>query len=275
MPISIAILLGLIQGLTEFLPVSSSGHLVVFQLLSEGLLGAPKIPLSFDVFLHLATLLVTLIFLRADIVRVLRYGLTAGERGSWGKSLALLVVIGSLPAAVVGLCFKEEIEAYFSSLSVVANGLLVTTAFLVAAHFRQRAAAHKDQTVEFTESDGWTLPSVLQAFIIGMAQALAILPGISRSGSTIAVALLLGVSADSAVRYSFFLSIPAILGATILEANNLLLLTQSVLVSYLAGFLVTCISGWFAMKWLIVFTRRSYLLYFAAYTLLLSLFLRF
>lgn len=197
------LILGVIQGLSEFLPISSDGHLVLAQT-SLGLEGPF---LAIDVALHIGTLCAVLLVFRRDLVDVLRSAL-AGER----RELALLI-LGTLPAAVVGLAFKHQIEPFFSSGKAAAYGLFVTAAFLWAGESTRRRRAAQGTPVR--PIDG------RMATWIGLAQALAILPGISRSGSTIATAIVHGADAVQAARFSFLLSVPAVAGAVLLEVPEL------------------------------------------------------
>ncbi|MCA9537968.1 MAG: undecaprenyl-diphosphate phosphatase [Myxococcales bacterium] len=207
-----AALLGLVQALTEFLPVSSSGHLV----LGEALLGVNGGGAAFEVAVHFGTLLSVVLVFRRDIARLVSTTLRAltapsqiGERWRNDADLRLAgaIVLGCVPAGLVGVLFKDRLEAAFDDPRFVCGALLVTGAILLAS----RAARPRGAEV--------TLP---RAATIGAAQAVAILPGISRSGSTIAAALFLGVDRDQAARYSFLLSLPVIFGATLLKARDLI-----------------------------------------------------
>jgi undecaprenyl-diphosphatase len=191
-----ALLLGLVQGLTEFLPVSSSGHLV----LVRELLGVDGTGLALEITVHAATLLSVLFVLRGDVLGLLRGLVDLGRgRSSEEGRLFLLVAAGSVPMAVVGTLFLGEIRSAFASAAAAGAGLIVTAAILAATRLHR-------------EGDAKVVLGV--ALAIGCAQALALFPGISRSGATIAAALLLGVAAPRAFTFSFLLSIPAITGAT-------------------------------------------------------------
>ena len=197
-----ALLLGLLQGATEFLPVSSSGHLVLAQAFMK-LAGAD---VGFEILVHVATLLAVLICLRKDVARLIRgffAGLRHGFRSGSGartdeERLALAVIAGTIPAVVASLLFHSRIEAAFDQPRWTAGFLLITGAVLLATRLRRRG----DRSVG---------PGV--GFLIGVAQAAALLPGISRSGLTISAAIFLGVPRQEAARFSFLLSIPAIGGA--------------------------------------------------------------
>ena len=204
-----ALILGIIQGLTEFLPVSSSGHLV----LAQHLLGMKEPILFFDVMLHLGTLVSVLFYFRKDIVLLLRYFLKSGEVTGvdWLPAQAdaggylLRMIIAMIPAAVAGVAVKHTIESMFASPLTVCVNLAITGALLLWA-----SAARPGET------SAARLP-YWKVLLIGIAQAFALAPGISRSGATIAAGLLLGVRRTDAARFSFLLSIPAVAGATMLE----------------------------------------------------------
>lgn len=196
-----AAVLGLIQGLTEFLPVSSSGHLA----LAEALFGLPPGDLFFEIVVHVATLLAVVAFYRRELMQILAgFARPAGRQvagiSSW-RWLGLLVV-GTLPAALVGLTLEAQIEAAFGNLTGIGIALLATGVLLFST---RRLAGVRIRL-------GWG-----RALVIGCAQAVAILPGVSRSGTTIATALWLGVEREQAARFSFFLALPAIGGAFALQ----------------------------------------------------------
>jgi undecaprenyl-diphosphatase len=202
----LALILGALQGATEFLPVSSSGHLV----LAQALFGLREPELFFDLILHLGTLLAVLAFYRTEFFGMLRElgvllsprGLALAFRVRPLFRLGALIVLGSIPTAILGLAFKGFLSSLFSSLLAVGVDLILTAAFLLAASFRKTPAYNSE--LEFP---------VWAALAIGCIQGLAIAPGLSRSGVTISLAILLGVERTLAARYSFLLSVPAIVGA--------------------------------------------------------------
>lgn len=208
-----AALLGLVQALTEFLPVSSSGHLV----LGKALLGVKTAGgAAFEVAVHFGTLLSVMVLFRRDIAELTRAAFAvarapASAARAWREdprvAEGVAIVLGCVPAGVIGILFEERLEAAFSDPRLVSAALLFTGAVLLATRFARPAQRPITLSV---------------ALAIGVAQALAILPGISRSGSTIAAALFLGVDRLSAGRFSFLLSVPVILGATLLKARDLL-----------------------------------------------------
>lgn len=261
-----SVVFGVVQALTEFLPVSSSGHLVIF----EHLFGFKEVPLFYNVLLHFATLLVTFYYLRTEVIQILFsvFSKEAKERNQSIK-IILLVLVASLPAAIVGLGFKDFIESLFS-IKTVGFGLFFTSIVLAVSHFAQKGEAEVNKG---TKTDYQLVSEItfIQAFLIGIAQAIAICPGISRSGSTIAIALILGLGAVRSLKFSFLISIPAILGATLLELRNFSEISYDHLFVYFSGFLSTIIVGFFAIKSLVVFTRKSKLIYFSLYTFVLGL----
>ncbi|MBW1735082.1 MAG: undecaprenyl-diphosphate phosphatase [Deltaproteobacteria bacterium] len=249
------ILLGVVQGLTEFLPVSSSGHLVIF----KNILGFKEPELLLDVALHLGTLLAVCVYFRSDLRKMAEelWGMAVSGKGRGDRpgpyaSLALMVVVGSFPTALIGITFKTPLERMFGSVSTV-GVMLVITGIITGL-------------TKFIPADRGALTRVgpLAALAIGTAQGLAIIPGISRSGSTIVCALLLGLNRDLAGRFSFLLSIPAIIGALLLqfEAGAI---EKVGLVSILWGFASAALVGFMALKLLMGMVRKGHFYYFAPY----------
>jgi undecaprenyl-diphosphatase len=197
------IVLAVVQGLTEFLPVSSSGHLV----LTQALLGTREGDIFFDIVLHLGTLGSVVAVYRREILRLLRFDAVA-------LRYILALVVGTIPAVVIGLLFKDSIEALFHSPLFAASGLFVTAGILFSTRFSASDATGL--------SEPWEprAPDLTKALLIGCGQAFAILPGISRSGSTIAASLWLRMPRAEAARFSFLLSIPAIFGALVLQLSD-------------------------------------------------------
>jgi undecaprenyl-diphosphatase len=230
-----ALVLGLVQGLTEFLPVSSSGHLA----LMEGVLGVPPGDLLFEIVIHVATLVAVVSYYRKDIAHMFRglfsrHAPEVAHMTSW-RWLAILVV-GTIPAAVLGLAFKSEFEASFADLRGIGFQFLATGALL----FSTVPLVGKRLKI-----------GVGRSFAIGIAQAVAILPAVSRSGSTIATAMWLDIDREQAARYSFLLSIPAIGGAFVLQmydlAANKVALPQADWGPLALAFVVSGVSGYFAV----------------------------
>lgn len=246
-----AAILGLVQGSTEFLPVSSSGHLV----LAESILGLALPGVGFFALLHVATLLAVLIVYWRRIWSLL-VGAGSGEAGSW-RYLGLLA-LATLPAAAAGLLFRELFERSFESLTVVSADFALTGAIL----WSTRYASSRNHRAE---------PSVAGAGAIGLAQALAILPGISRSGATVTAALWLRVHPARAAEFSFLMAIPAIAGAALLEAPEVLNGSSWGSVPVAAGFVSAMASGVVAIKVLVRMLEKGSFYRFAPYCWLVSL----
>ncbi|MDR2747323.1 MAG: undecaprenyl-diphosphate phosphatase [Treponema sp.] len=193
-----AVILGAVQGLTEFLPVSSSGHLVLFRKI----LGVSAPALFFDTLVHGGTLIAVFVVLRSDIWAILRRPV---------QPLSAYLVLGTLPAVIAALAFKDAIEAAFESGAFLGFAFLATSVFLALAEILSKRAARLRRGEEMT----W-----LDSLIIGVFQAIAIVPGLSRSGSTLSASLARGLDRDFAARFSFLLSIPAILGALVLQIKD-------------------------------------------------------
>lgn len=250
-----AILLGIVQGLTEFLPVSSSGHLE----LGKALLGEQSVPeesLLFTVVLHFATALSTLVVYRRDIWEIIS-GLLR-FRDNEESRFALKIVLSMIPATLIGLLFEKQLESLFGGNIVLVGAMLLLTAGLL---FLADRAKKTHRPVSFRDS-----------VIIGAAQAVAMLPGLSRSGATIATSVLLGVDKQKAARFSFLMVVPLILGkiAKDLLSGELSLQTAN-LVPMTAGFFAAFISGLLACTWMIRLVRNSKLSIFAVYCLLVGI----
>lgn len=247
-----AIILGIIQGLTEFLPVSSSGHLE----LGKALLGEEGIPeetLLFTIIVHAATALSTIVVYRKYILELVQ-GLLKFKWNDETKFVSLIVV-SMIPITIVGLTYKDEIEEFFTGrIVLVGSMLLVTGMLLLFTHFSK----HRKGKMTYGRS-----------IIVGIAQTVAILPGISRSGSTIATSLLLGVSRERAARFSFLMVLPPILGGALLETKEYLegppTTGESESLAMICAFLAAFISGIFACRWMISIVKKSKLSYFAYY----------
>jgi undecaprenyl-diphosphatase len=249
-PIQAAIL-GLLQGLTEFLPISSSGHLV----LGQKLLGVQTSNVTFEVVLHLGTLLAVVTALRERVL-ALASGCIRKQPDAW--RFVLLLGIGTVPAAAFGLLFKEAFEAVFSRPIVVAALLMVTGLILWSTRFR---SGHRERF------------RVWDAVWIGVSQALAILPGISRSGITIGTGIWRGIIGREAAIFSFLLSIPAILGANLLKAAEIIAHPPGAdtLVCFLIGMLTAYAAGVAAIRWLMAILDGGRLDRFAYYCWIVGL----
>ncbi len=255
-----AIVLGVVQGLTEFLPVSSSGHLVLFQhffSISEN-------ALAFDILVHLATLLAVVLVYRENFKDFIK-GLLKKDKTS--ISLFLYLFLASIPTAIIGLSFKESFASLFHSLEHVGIFFFATALLLLLT---RRLPKREDQILDWKEAmNSVSTLSAKKAFLIGIAQSLAIAPGISRSGSTIATALFLRVNAETAAFFSFLIAIPAILGASILELPNLKIDSNQTYV-LIAGFISAFVSGYIGLKALLHYVRKGSLDVFSYYLFFLS-----
>lgn len=245
-----ACLLGAVQGLTEFLPISSDGHLAVLQYFLTPMPADQK--LAVTVALHFGTLAALLAYFARDLTELVRQVLDRGRAG-YLRTWALLVVVGTVPAAVAGLTVKPWVEAALESLVVIGACFLFTGTLL----FLASAAAD----VPRTEHD----LGVADALVIGVFQALALLPGVSRSGTTIASAVLRRVRPDVATRFSFFLGIPAIAGALVLEGTEVAALAPENRLPLAAGVVVAGITGVAAIALLLRVVRTGKLHWFAYY----------
>jgi len=253
MSIIYAIFLGLIQGLTEFLPVSSSGHLAIAQ---HFLPGFSQPGLLFDVLLHAATMAAVVLYFRRDLLALLRACLPGGN--SVDRRLLLMLVLASVPTAIIGLAMKDAVEQLFDNMLVVGAMLLVTGVLLTIAGRVQKIGR---PLAALTRRD---------ALLVGVAQGFAVLPGISRSGATIGCLLLRGIDAAAAARFSFLLALPAVGGAALLQLKDLNQVTAAEIPAYLAGSLVAVISGILAIRLLLGVLQRRRLGVFALYCLVLG-----
>ncbi len=244
-----SIILGIIQGLTEFLPVSSSGHLE----LGKALLGDNSIPqesMMFTVVLHAATALSTLVIFRKDVVRILA-GLCQFKNNE-ELAFSIKIIISMIPAAFVGMAFADEIEQLFNQQILLVGLMLWLTGALL---FVADRAQSTERGVSYSN-----------AIVIGIAQAIAILPGISRSGATISTSVLLGVDRSKAASFSFLMVVPLIFGKIAKDMMDGALIISSDQVSVLAaGFIASFITGLIACQWMIKLVRNSQLKYFSYY----------
>ncbi len=262
-----SLILGLLQGLTEYLPVSSSGHLAIGQAIFGLENGEDN--LMFTVAVHVATVLSTLVVLRKEIAWLLK-GLFVSQTVE-GKPVAffdkdatrymLNILVSMIPVGIVGLFFKDKVEEIFGSgLLIVGCSLLLTAVLLIFSFIAQPRQK--------------TRISLRDAFVIGIAQACAVLPGLSRSGSTIATGLLLGNSKETLAKFSFLMVIPPILGEALLDVLKAMkgeaVMGDIQLVPLLVGFLAAFISGCFACKWMIDLVKRGKLIYFGFYCSLIG-----
>lgn len=248
-----ALLLGIIQGLTEFLPVSSSGHLEI----GKRLLGVEATDdLLFTVVVHGATVLSTIVVFRKEIFRLLK-GLFGFEMNA-ETIYVFKLLVSTIPILVVGVFFKDEVEGFFGSgLTLVGCMLLLTAALLTLANY----LGNGKREISFRD-----------AFVIGLAQSVAVLPGLSRSGTTIATGLLLGNKKESVAQFSFLMVLIPILGENILSLASGEVTASSIpFTSLLVGFLAAFVSGWAACKFMLRIVKGKKLVYFAVYCLIAGL----
>ena len=261
------ILLGIVQGLTEFLPVSSSGHLVLVQSVIAGF-RQPGV--LFDVMLHFGTLLAIVFFLRKDLYDIGLALLPAPWRRRGGddctdshirerRKLAFFIIVGTICTGTIGLMFKDHIHGFFDRVEVVAVMLLVTGTLLFLS----------DRVKNPTRGEGDL--NIFDSIVIGVVQAAALMPGLSRSGATIAVGIFRGVEGETAARFSFLLSIPAVAGATVIELPYMSEITPGEMTVYLAGMVAAVITGLLTLKLLFFIIKKRRLSVFALYCWVLGI----
>ncbi|MDR3093797.1 MAG: undecaprenyl-diphosphate phosphatase [Bacteroidales bacterium] len=244
-----ALILGIVQGLTEFLPVSSSGHLQI----GQALLGVEvQDNLTFDVAVHAATVLSTVIVLRKEILALLQ-GLF---RFAWNDETQFIakLAISAIPVGIAGLFFKDEIEVLFQSLTVVGIMLLATAALLSFAYY---AKPRNKEKITFRD-----------AVIIGISQAIAVMPGLSRSGTTISTGILLGNKKENVAKFSFLMVLAPILGECLLDLVKGEFTAEASgipTIALLTGFVAAFVSGFIACSWMLNLVKRGKLIWFAGY----------
>ncbi|SHJ56738.1 Undecaprenyl-diphosphatase [Anaerobranca californiensis DSM 14826] len=257
-----AIIVGIVQGLTEFIPVSSSAHIV----LTQNLLGVKQPGITFEVVVHIGTLFSVFWIFGSDIIKLLKAvvdlprTITKNEtfeslKTKNDRNLIFMLILGTLVTGTIGVLFKDFFVSFYHNNTAIGIALLVT-GFILWISQKLNPGYKKEGEI-----------GILDAIIVGAFQSLAIFPGISRSGSTIAGALLRKMDKETAVRYSFLLSIPAILGATLLEVKEVLEtgFDQSLALPYIFGLIFSAISGIIAIKWLVAFLKKGKLHYFSFY----------
>lgn len=260
------IIIGIVQGLTEFLPVSSSAHLVF----AQKLLGVES-SLAFDIFLHLGTLIAVLWFFRGDIYKMFKsWWLSIGDilqgRFKQGfmedpyKRLAWYVILATIPVGVVGVLFENSVDALFAGALYVPAFFLFVTGTILFLSQRMTSGNVNYDTITKKE-----------ALFMGLGQACAILPGLSRSGTTIAAGLTIGLDKEFAAKFSFILSIPAILGAFLLQAKDIGSTMDANFLPVFLGFIASIIAGYLAIKWMLDLIQNRSLDIFAYYCWLMGL----
>lgn len=249
-----SLILGLIQGLTEFLPVSSSGHLVLAQYFFHVEEGG----VALDVVLHLGTLLAVIIFFWKDIVRLAcalpyLFSQKGGEQKQGDKRIVWMLIVASVPTAILGFAFEDFLTSLYATPVAVPYTLLITALLMLIANRMMNGKR------------GLTEMKPAQAFLVGVFQGIAIMPGISRSGSTIFGGLIQGFDREEAARFSFLLSIPAIVGAALFKLDDITNLSASYALPMAAGFLAAAVSGFIAIQFLMALIKRKKLYVFSIY----------
>lgn len=261
MEILYSIILGIIQGLTEFLPVSSSGHLVILHQIFD-LNGIDD--LAFDAALHLGTLVAIIIFFFNDIIRYIKAFLNSivkwDLKNNLDQRLSWYILISMIPAGIVGFFWEDIIKNFFRSALLVAIVLIIVSFFFILAEWYSK------------RSQGFQSLTWLKALIIGLAQALALIPGVSRSGITIITGLSYHLKREAAARFSFLMSIPIVFAAGMKKVYDLsqqgLVFDQLIL--YIIGFLSAAIIGYFCIKYFLQFVKKYSLNIFAYYRIILG-----
>lgn len=251
------IILGAVQGVTEPLPISSSGHLVIFRhLFSVDIKG-----LSFEIIVNAGSLIAVLVIYRKDIIRLLqngtRYIMTKDSDTKKEFQFLIYLAIATTITGVLGLLFEDYISTHLSSIKTVGITLLITAG---ALWIIRNLRGHKND-------GGITLKD---AIVVGLAQSVALIPGISRSGATLVAAMLLGMKRETALRFSFLLYIPVSLGVTVLSIGDIMNDTyfDILFIPYIIAFLISIITSFYALKWFIHIMKKGNLIYFALYCLI-------
>lgn len=244
-----AALLGIIQGLTEFLPISSSGHLVI----GQEVLGISVAGIVFEVVVHLGTLGSVLIVFWPDILQLIKL-----LKSTTTQKYILALAIGTVPALIIGLLFKDIISEAFDNIRFVAITLMITGIILLTTKFI---------TIKLKDI------SISRGLLIGIAQAMAIVPGISRSGMTISLGMYLGIAPEKAAKFSFLLAIPAIAGAGLLTGFDLIDASESMLPwsVLIIGFISSLLVGWVSLKWLLGLIKSGKFYWFGVYCIFVGL----
>jgi undecaprenyl-diphosphatase len=263
-----AIIIGIVQGLTEFLPVSSSAHLVFV----PQIIGVES-SLAFDTLLHVGSLVAVFVYFWKDIVHMIKSFVSSlldipkgkfkeGLKEDQFKKLAWLVIIGTIPAGLAGILLKDFFEGLFNNIPAVGFFLIITGFLLWGSEKISRKIVNKTSLNDM---------SIKTSLLVGIAQAFAIAPGISRSGATISAGLFLGLERKLTARYSFLLSIPAILGAALVQAKDITSIMDMNVSVFIAGFLAAAISGYVAIKIVMKLIQERDLLIFAYYCWIVGL----
>ncbi|WP_368504629.1 undecaprenyl-diphosphate phosphatase [Alkalihalophilus sp. As8PL] len=262
-----AIIFGIVQGITEFLPISSTAHIIITQML----LGYSFPGFGFEIFLHLASILAVIIYFRKDLVEVIvGFFSFFGNRSKENRVqflFGLYIVVATGITGILGILLEGAIGNFLKTPPFIAIALATTGLFLIII---ERFFKYGNRTVENM--------TFLDSVIVGLGQTLAVIPGISRSGATLITALFAGLSKETAVRYSFLLSIPVILGSSVFAIGDFAdgsLVADIGILSLVVAFLATFIFSWLGIVWLIEFLKKSKLIYFAIYCFAAAIFIFF
>ncbi|MCK0473800.1 undecaprenyl-diphosphatase UppP [Halalkalibacter sp. APA_J-10(15)] len=262
-----AIIFGIVQGITEFLPISSTAHIIITQMVFNY-----QFPgLSFEIFLHLASVLAVVIYFRRDLIEVIvgffQYFTNKSKENRTQFFFAIYIVVATGITGVLGMLLEDSIGESLKTPAVIAVSLTITGIFLIIIERIVRYGNRKEDEMTFIDS-----------MIVGLGQTLAVFPGISRSGATLITALFIGLNRETAVRYSFLLAIPVILGSTVLAIGDFTqgsLVADIGIVPLIIAFIVTFIFSWIGIVWLIGFLKKSKLIYFAIYCFVAAIFVYF
>ncbi|MCM3760350.1 undecaprenyl-diphosphatase [Alkalihalobacillus oceani] len=262
-----ALIFGIVQGITEFLPISSTAHIVITQIL----LGYTFPGLGFEIFLHLASILAVIIYFRADLLTIIKgfFGYITSRSAEHRTSFyfALYIIVATFITGVLGLVLENAIRDVFKTPPFIAATLALTGLFLIIIERFARLGNRTEKEMTFVD-----------AIIVGLGQTISVMPGVSRSGATLITALFIGLNKDTAVRYSFLLSIPVILGSTVLAIGDFMegsIIADIGVASLVIAFLATFVFSWLGIVWLIDFLKKSKLIYFALYCFAAAIFVYF
>lgn len=243
-----AVILGVVQGITEFFPISSSGHLVIIQ----SMFGFKGEMLAFDIFLHFGTLISIVIFFRKDILNMLQKD----------RQMLKFIIVGCIPTFIIGILFKDAVESFFTKPRLVGAAFVITGLFLLLASGFAMYIKEKQKNKQLNTAN---------SIIIGIAQGIAVIPGISRSGSTIGTGLIAGLNGEVALKFSFLLALPAVLGANLLKARQIYGNLVSIdMVPFIAGGIAAMITGLFAIRLMFSILKRRLFFLFGIYCIFIG-----
>jgi len=261
-----SIILGIVQGITEWLPISSSGHLAIFQKLM-GL----EVPVSFDVMLHFGTIIAVVFYFRKELIQIL-----ANFKSKESQILIRNIILTTIVTGIFGITFKDFFESIFSDFFLLGISFLITGCWLLAADKFSSANNKTENKKENAKKNSTHNLSGRNALLIGLVQGISVAPGISRSASTMGTGMLLGMERKEAVKYSFFASIPAILGAMALEGTKVFNFSMEISAfALLSGFLASAIAGYTSIGLLFKLLEKNKFSYFGLYCILVAVIVLF